>query len=379
MSLVAEVYTLHTALFAAWLLALLRWRERPSPRRLGLAALLLGLGLANHLSTALLLPGAAILLLPRGRDRVERPRQSILAAAAGLLAGLSLYLYLPWLYLPRPAFNVNGEVDASGAFLPLDLTRFEGLFEVVSARGFRPFMLAYSPTDLLAQLGLFAGELWRGALGLALLPGLLGIVLLWRRDRIVGVSTLALFVLHALFVADYGAIDKATMLLPSYLVWALWVGTGFDGLIEWVGAAAGAERRGALPRSFRLLPAVAAVLALLWNYPFVDRSGDRSARLHGELILREIPAGGLVVGGWTTVPLVQYLQLVEGRRTDIETVNRFLISETNLHRLLRFRVPRQAVFIDHAPAGPTPGLRFETAAPLLRVRAARVAAMPAVD
>lgn len=104
LSVIAEVYTLHTALTAGLILLLLRWAGRPTPVRLALVALLAGLSLGNHIATVLLLPGCVWYVL------TVNPRQALALRALGpaLLAfgmGLSIYLYLPWRYSANPAFR----------------------------------------------------------------------------------------------------------------------------------------------------------------------------------------------------------------------------------------------------------------------------------
>lgn len=44
----------------------------------------------------------------------------------------------------------------------------------------------------------------------------------------------------------------------------------------------------------------------------VDLSGDWSTRQIGQTILNEVEPGAVVFGWWDTVPVIQYLQLVEG-------------------------------------------------------------------
>src|SRR4030042_6267158 len=57
LSLVAEVYTLHTALMAGLILALLWWRDSPTPRRMLFIGLLGGRGRRHPARVGLLIPG----------------------------------------------------------------------------------------------------------------------------------------------------------------------------------------------------------------------------------------------------------------------------------------------------------------------------------
>jgi hypothetical protein len=90
----------------------------------------------------------------------------------------------------------------------------------------------------------------------------------------------------------------------------------------------------------------AALTALIWNWPLADHSRDWSARERGEAILAAVEPDALVLGWWETVPLVEYHQLVEGRRPDITAINRFLIAGPDLEALVAREARVRPVYID---------------------------------
>ena len=59
-------------------------------------------------------------------------------------------------------------------------------------------------------------------------------------------------------------------------------------------------------------------VTLVWNWPLVNMADDWSARQYGEDILQELQDGAYIFGYWDTVPVIQYLQLVEGERPDVK-------------------------------------------------------------
>lgn len=88
LSLIAEVYTLHTALMAAIILLLLRWADRPTPGRLAAVALLGGLSMGHHLATTMLVPGCVAFVLVVAPRRALAPKSLALAVAVnGTLLG----------------------------------------------------------------------------------------------------------------------------------------------------------------------------------------------------------------------------------------------------------------------------------------------------
>jgi hypothetical protein len=357
MSSIAEVYTLHTAFVAALLLALVAYGERPEPKRLAVATLIVGLAFGNHVATVLLAPGCLLYVIWQGGRRALEPR-SLAWAAGGLLAGLSVYLYLPLRFLQRPEFNYAGHVDATGAFVPVDLASPRGLWWLVSGRPFADLMLAVTDASLLRALLDFGAELWRVSLGIGIGAGLLGLASGLRRAPAFFAAVLAMFVVHAGFYLTYDAIDKATMFLPNHLLWVLLVAAGCQSLERMLAGerARIPQRTPKLTWALRAAIAGAVALGLLWNGRLVDLSRDTSARERGEWILRHVEEDALVVGWWNTVPVVEYLQLVEGRRPDVDAVNRFLIRQEDLSRLLQSEAGRRPVYSDETLVGIVPRL-----------------------
>ena len=365
LSLVAEVYTLHTALMAGLLLSLMHWSGHPTPTRLGLVGLMLGLGLSHHAATVLLIPGCAFYVIAVARRRAFTPR-ALLAALGGVLLGSSLYLYLAWRSTMLPVFNYVGSYDAHGMFHPIDLRRPEGMWWLISGRAFAGQMLGYRGEALWREIVAYARLLWRAFFAVGLGPGLLGLIVLMRRDWKLGGLLLAMFAFNAAFYIDYRVVDKDTMFLPTYLIWAVWLGVGYQWLIAWTQGAG-------LGRSWGLwlmsgVVAGAVLAATLWNWRLVNLSNDWSARERGEAILRQVEPDALVFGWWDTVPVVEYLQLVEGQRPDVKAVNRFLVPYEALTEWVRREAGRRPVYLDNPPSELLDTLTAEAAGPVYRLR-----------
>lgn len=380
LSVIAEVYTLHTLMLTLILLALLAWRDAPSPGRLAVATFTTGLAFGNHMATVLLAPGCLWFVLRSHRRRALGPR-SLAAAALGLLLGLAVYLYLPWLYLRDPAFNYAGHFDGFGRFHAVDLTSWSGMWWLVSGKAFSGSMLAYGPRELVGEAAHFLVELWRAFFVIGLGPGVVGIVALWRRQRVMAETLALMFVVTAGFYVDYRVIDKDTMFLPAWVIWALWVGVGSQWLLDWLRKHPLEEGvlRGDRPaRALVALLTAAVAGSLVWTAPLVDRSGDSSAYVRGVTILGMIEEDALVIGWWDTVPVIQYLQLVEGRRPDVTALNRFMIDAASLQRLVMRRLASRPIYFDEPPEDLFPQLQAEPVGPVYRLRLRRER-LPAVE
>jgi hypothetical protein len=341
LSLVAEVYTLHTALMAGLILLLLDWDRRPGLLRLGAITAWIGLSMGHHLATTLLVPGASFYILSKAPQRWLRPIP-ILIAAGGLLLGLSIYLYLPLRLAANPEFNYAGVFDASGLFHPVDLGSLEGLTWLITGESFESQMLAYRGSALWRETLGFLGHLARSFIYVGIGPGLLGIAILVRRDWRLGIALAAMFGFSAFFYIDYLVIDKETMFLPAYMVWAIWVGIGYQELLRRADDVQ-------IHRGLSVVYQAAVIAGMLWTLPQVNLSQDRSTVAHGEAVLSHLGSNALLFGWWDTAPPVHYLKLVEGQRDDIQVINRFLISQADMYELAYTSVSQRPVYFDSVP------------------------------
>ena len=365
-ALVAEVYTLQTALMAGIILALLHWSEQPSAMRLGWVGLAVGLGLSHHMATVLLLPGIAFYLLSSHPARIFHWK-ALLAGGLGLLLGLSFYLYLPIRYAASPAFNYAGGYDENGVFHALDLSNLAGIWWLVTGRSFSGLMFAYPLDQVAREAGFFISYLSGTFFAAGIGPGLLGVWVLFRHNaRLAGMLVL-MFCGHIFFYINYRVADKELMFLPAYLIWALWLGIGLDTLLRWFNPA---------PRPTRfkhlLLPALilgTVIFALVWNWRLVDLSADNSTRDRAEAMLSLVEPNAMVIGYWDTAPILQYYQLIEKRRTDIQVINRFMISPENLARLLQKEILNRPVYTTFQIADLSPNIRAIPLGPLYRLTA----------
>ncbi len=352
MSLVAEVYTLHTALLTAVIFLLLRWSVAPAPVRLFWPALLAGLSLGNHLSTVLLIPGYVWFVLVHRPDYLRKPRFWLVGLVA-LLASVAIYLILPLNFRASPAFNYAGHFDATGTFLAVDLSTVDGLWWLISGTTFQGLMFGYRLAELPVEIGRFAREFWIAFFAIGVGPGIAGIVALWRKDWRFASTWTWLFVPTAVFFINYRVPDKNTMFLPLFVLWAIALGVGYQWLSELLRQGSPTSRR---PWISRAIVLGAVLLALAWNWSQVDLSHDWSSRQESEAMLQQVEADAVVLGRWRTIPGLQYLQLVEGQRPDVKLINRFLISHQDMRQYILAEVAHRPVYIDDLYYGLPPGV-----------------------
>lgn len=301
-AVVTEVHALQMFLDAALLHATVRsglWGGGAFRERAFLfLGYLAGLCLANHLTSAMLLPALAWgAWTRRGRFR---PR--VLAGAMGFaVLGLSAYLFLPIRSAQGPLMDWGSP------------TTWERFLRHVSGAQYRVWIFASGET-----LSKNFPALLHGLLGFTwplLLLGLLGIA---RARRVPGL--LAGTGLMAFFAAGYplgySIHDIDTYFLPAFLIVSIWIGLGAAQVREWLERGKVGGRTGA-----RLAPALWALpaLPLLLSWRTADRSGTEWVESMARAAL-ETPAPGSVLlnAYWDAIQSpALYLQVVEGVRPDL--------------------------------------------------------------
>jgi hypothetical protein len=197
-------------------------------------------------------------------------------------------------------------------------------------------VFAYGWPEIGGQIADYAYCLWGNFLGIGLAIGALGgIVTAWRRRHLAAGLTL-IFLANAIFYVGYGAGDKRIMFLPTYVIWAIWIGLGLDRILDQIDALL---ERGADARLWRaavssLLPGL-AVAALLVNYPFADLSDDWRTYQRATRLLDEVEPGAYVLAtSWFEVAPLEYLHVVEGRRRDVTVLNRSEVPFLEVYSLI---------------------------------------------
>jgi hypothetical protein len=170
--------------------------------------------------------------------------------------------------------------------------------------------------------------------GVAALIGVLGLVEGFRRRFDVHLGLATIFLGHLAFVLTYDVGDKELMLVPTFLVWGIWLALGVEVLARLV--PVWSEGKVAVPVGAFLLMLAAG--NLLINFSRVDLSHDWSARRQGEELFAYLPPGAVYVGGWGEVPVLEYLQRVENRRDDVEILNIFLATPEERVRFVERRL-----------------------------------------
>lgn len=276
-----------------------------------LTALTLGLGLGNHVSLVLLLPGlvwavGGLFYQPRSRAKWHLPvrhlvQSYLVPGTLGLALGLSAYLLLPLRARQHPPVNWGGA------------DTWAGFWWLVSGRLYRHFLdlprwaTLWTRVTQLAAVALAQFGPW----GLALISWAMAGQLRPLAARYLRLTLWGTGV-YALWALMYGVSDWKVYTLPIWVLLAPWVALGVAAAVR----TAGRPRWAVVGL---LLPLVAGVQ----HWGTVDLHGDRQAQESARVVWASIPPGALVLtdGDRATFTL-GYTHLVRGDRPDLRVINR---------------------------------------------------------
>jgi hypothetical protein len=340
----AEVYTVFTLLMALQLWLWLSWR-RDKVWPILTAAFLFGIVLLGHQMAVLLMPAFAYLLWKR-RTWLST-RQWVYALLLLVVGVLPFFVVIQWqsggenvLVNLRLHFTHSSE-DFTGALFDFSLTSL--------------------PRD---------AAMWIGLLGLQFI-GLSGLFALWgvidaSREglRAPWSALVVLFVTAVVFAFSYHVNDQFVFFLPSYLVFALFVGRGWHA--AW-GNWSGIDKRAlqllliilfvvvpivsynAMPRllaaadinpmGIRELPGRNPNSFFLWP----AKNGYLGAADYARAALWTLPAESVLIADYTPAATIHYLKSVEGLRPDVRLY--YIGQDRNLAQIVEKLPPGAKVFL----------------------------------
>ncbi|MEM7797973.1 MAG: DUF2723 domain-containing protein [Chloroflexota bacterium] len=337
LSVVAEVYTMQMGLFLLLIILAEKYAFSSKPFHLNLLAFFTGIACANNPITVLWWPGL-IYFVWQQHERLTLKRL-IIALGWGVI-GLLPILYLPVRSYAQPTFTNVGLFNELGEFVPVSLASWEGLVWYLSGQEFESLYFGYSLFGTAVEGIKLLNQLIAAFLGIGFPLGVWGALELWQTRRSYLIGLIILITPYVLFFVTYAAIDKETMFLPLYLLWAILMGIGIKAANEaWLSFRNNKRQVVSLYWVGLLLP----VALLLSNWTFVDLSDATGFADDGRQRLAEAAPNALFVSRWGESAVLSYFQIVESTRPDVSVVNSVFIS-----------TPDTVTLINHALAEERP-------------------------
>jgi hypothetical protein len=286
-AVIAEVYTLHAAIVAGVLLALIAWAETGRAAYYYVAIALFAAGLGNHTTLIGFAPGIAVFMLLTHPAFALRWRT--LAATVTIL-GVGLLQY---------GFVLIRSLDPD-AYVESRATTVADLLDVMMAGQFRDRLFAFSwravVFDRLPFLveRVIVPEMTLPALGLAVFGALW---LLWRKPPAALLLLLGMAAI-LVFALNYSVVDTPVFVVPAILV--LWVASaiGVERAARW---AERVSRRASVPPRRWLSSGVAAVALVVpvWllahNFAGNDQSRENTSAAYLDAVFGILPDGSALV------------------------------------------------------------------------------------
>ena len=325
-AIVVEVYALNALFFAGVAFLLTGWWRRQQwwPARKSnypwvlAGAALLGIGLGNHLTLALMLPLVALTFWWGARKGFLSIRTIVLASLA-LLAGLGLYAYLPIAASQSPPINWG---------LPSDWTGFAW---TVSSTPYQPYLFGLPidalPDRIVSWLRLVLLEQF-SPVGAAL--ALLGALHLWERNRALLLASAWVVLSLSIYAITYDSRDSNVFLVPVFIALATWLALGVDWALQVVGQSS--LRRGR-PWAIRVPGMLIATIligvtgvTLAVNLGNVPLRGDEAAYRYGQVTLAAVDQGAVIFAE-TDEELFSlwYSRYALGQRPDVTVISTRLL------------------------------------------------------
>lgn len=316
-----EVYPLNILLQTLILYLALLWHRRirtekdaETGKLLFLFVFLCGLSLGNHMSVLLLFPGLTFLVLASEGKRIFASKK-LWPLILVFLLGLTVYLYLPVRASQKPLFNWGD---------PASLTTF---FRHVSGWQYRVWMFSESAGELWGNLSNFFSLLYGGFRIHLLIIGIVGASRLLKRNLKVFLFLVILLCSNLIYGINYSIADIEPYFLPSFLVFAIMVGSGVFWILSFFEESL---FRGLRKSQYRNLLRNVCLVALIilpliplkMNYFKQDMSRNYLAYEWAKNILRSVKKDAIILTNvWDHYSPWLYLRYIEGLRPDVTFVS----------------------------------------------------------
>ncbi|MGD8463597.1 MAG: DUF2723 domain-containing protein [Anaerolineae bacterium] len=263
-AVVAEVYTLNAFLIGAVVLTLLVWHQSRRKGWLYLGIGIYALSFGNHMTVVMLVPAVLFLILVTNY-RVLLDLKTVVVLAGLVLLGAMQYLYVIFRAQQQPLLNELGPFSWRGWIHWMTRSRFPGQF------------FGFSIADQVDRLRIYLELLEQQFFRWGYILGWIGV---WEQLK-AGLKTTGFLALVALgvyaFGMNYGGGTFPIYLIPTYLIFAVFLGCGLSAVRRWLlSLVANRSRWLAQPV---MVAAVATILVmplypLLTNWAAVDQSDN---------------------------------------------------------------------------------------------------------
>ncbi|MEW6095147.1 MAG: DUF2723 domain-containing protein [bacterium] len=360
-AVVTEVYTLNALFLLSMVLLLVIWRERIINYNsqinskvnlpLYLFAFVCGVSFTHQLSTIFIIPAAIFwILITDKKIFLEYKR-------LGLLILLFLIGLLPYLYLP-----IRASMEAEPAWR--DTSTLSEIINHITGKEFQDRMTFLSVNEfkeikewvfhlvnivkLKEYFNLFIKQftiyIWW--------IGIIGLWILFKNNFKLLLLLVLIFIADVLYSINYQIFDIEVYYIPSFVIWAVFIGCGIKGIINLVKVVRGKSSFIKIGGSYILctLFLFSPIIAYSQNYYQNNKSRYYFAYDFAQNILRQLPEKSILIAqAEPDILTTWYHRYIEKAREDVAIVRVYNLNEAWYISEIKNRYPWLKIELNEEP------------------------------
>jgi hypothetical protein len=310
-----EVYPLHELFISLILLVCVRIyvnSANPKKRDFIYLFLLLGLSFANHMTTLLLIPGVLYLLWLQ-KEKSKLAWKIISSSMVYIVPGLLFYLILIIRASAKPFFNWS------------DPQNFSNLLYHVTGGDYSQAMFS-GGSGFINNIKIFASGILGEYAVIASILGIIGIGVLYKRNRQLFIFMLILMISSLIYAFNYRVRDIEVYFIQFYIIFGICVAVGMIFIVNLLIRNLGASMKPAL--IITISGFVITSFGFYYNYSYNDNSTNYAVEDFTMNTINSIEQNGIFITyDWGySYPAALYYQQAEHKRQDLKIFNAKFLS-----------------------------------------------------
>jgi hypothetical protein len=315
-AVIAEVYTLNTFFIALMILFALIWADIRDNRLLYLISILFALSLGISAANILLIPPFLVFLFIIDRKTLLNKKTLSIAVALFICVGVLQFLYLYMRAWQHPIYTYTDIQNIDSFFYFITAGEYSGLlFSYPLAKGINNYFTFF--LDNVSLIGI--------------LMGIIGIFLSIKRDKLRSLFLASLLVINTLFFITYYSFDVYDKLIPSFMIFSIFIGLGVWGLLDLVKFSSSkkitskTQKRQYYSNLLIIgLILITGVYIPVNSYISHSKDADRSGYIPFPYflyqVLHDTPPNSSIIDIWQPNTQLKYFQLVYNINPGVEIV-----------------------------------------------------------